>query len=121
MTIMQRARGITRGVSRMSRRLPYEKTGSPAYVRGTIEEGTAWWRRGLDGAAKRPRRRGGRGAAARKRRSSPKCEACLAGGEGARRVSPRKKMQAASSLVVVVMLAMAPCVGLWRCTMLWRL
>jgi hypothetical protein len=46
--------------------------------------------------------------------------ACVAGGEEARRVSPRKKMQAASSLVVVVMPAMAPCVGLWRCTALWR-
>nr|XP_051220573.1 uncharacterized protein LOC127338544 [Lolium perenne] len=47
--------------------------------------------------------------------------ACIAGGEEAQRVSPRKKMQAAaSSLVVVVMPAMAPCVGLWRCTALWR-
>jgi hypothetical protein len=46
--------------------------------------------------------------------------ACVARGEEAWRVSPRKKMQAASSLVVVVMPAMAPCVGLWRCTALWQ-
>jgi hypothetical protein len=79
-------------VSRMSRWLPYEKIGSHAYVRGTIVKKTAF----VAGEEATACVAGKKKGVCAPWRMSPERWACVAGREGARRVSPRKKMVAAT-------------------------